>query len=55
MRSGPSTTAPVIATLKEGAPVEVLGDPVSAEGREWRPIRSGGRDGWVVAAVVHQR
>lgn len=55
MRAGPSTTAPVIGTLTEGTRVEVLGDPVSAEGREWRPIRSGGRDGWVVAVVVHQR
>jgi hypothetical protein len=55
MRSGPSTTASVIATLTEGTLVETLGDPVSAEGREWRPIRSGGRDGWVVAGVVRQR
>lgn len=55
MRTGPSTTAPVIATLREGTPVEVLGDPVSVEGRLWRQIRSNGRDGWVVAVVVRQR
>jgi hypothetical protein len=55
LRTGPSTTAPVIATLTEGTPVEALGDPVSAEGRSWRPIRSGDRDGWVVAVVVRPR
>jgi hypothetical protein len=55
MRAGPSMAAPVIMTLREGALVEALGDPISAEGREWRPIRSGDRDGWVVAVVVRQR
>jgi uncharacterized protein YraI len=55
MRTEPSTRAPVIATLREGTPVEVLGDPVTAEGRPWRQIRAGGRDGWVVAVVVRPR
>ena len=55
MRAGPSIAAPVIATLREGTPVEALGDPVSAEGRQWQQIRAGDREGWVVAVVVHRR
>lgn len=55
LRTGPSTAAPVITTLAEGTLVEVLGDPVSAEGRAWRQIRSGDREGWVVSVVVRQR
>jgi uncharacterized protein YraI len=55
MRAGPSIAAPVITTLREGTPMEALGDPVSAEGRQWQQIRAGDREGWVVAVVVHQR
>ena len=55
LRTGPSTSAPVVTTLAEGTLVVVLGDPVSAEGRSWRQIRSGSREGWVVAVVVRPR
>jgi len=55
MRQAPSTSAPVITTLREGTPVEAIGAPVTAEGRAWQQIRSGGRDGWVVAVTVRQR
>jgi hypothetical protein len=55
LRTGPSTAAPVVTTLAEGTLVEVLGDPVSAAGRSWRQVRSGDREGWVVAVVVRQR
>ena len=55
MRTAPSIRAPIITTVREGTPVEVLGDPVTVEGRAWRQIRAGGRDGWVVAVVVRQR
>jgi hypothetical protein len=55
LRQGPSVTAPVITTLREGTPVETLGDPVSAEGRQWQKVRVGDREGWVVAVVVHRR
>jgi uncharacterized protein YraI len=55
LRTGPSTSAPVITTLAEGTLVEALGDPVTVEGRAWRQIRSGDREGWVVAVVVRQR
>ena len=55
MRTGPSTSAPVVTTLAEGTAVEVIGDPVTVEGRAWRQIRAGGRDGWVVAVVARPR
>ena len=55
LRRGPSMAAPVITTLREGTLVEALGDPVSAEGRQWQEIRAGDREGWVVAVVVHRR
>lgn len=55
LRTGPSTSAPAIMTIPEGALVEVLGDPVSVEGRSWRQIRSGTREGWVVSVVVRPR
>jgi len=55
MRAAPSTTAPVITTVREGTPVEVIGAPVNSEGRAWQQIRSGGREGWVVAVTVRQR
>ena len=55
LRQGPSMAAPTIATLAEGTPVEALGEPVPAEGRTWQKVRSGDREGWVVAAVVQPR
>ncbi|HZO29584.1 MAG TPA: SH3 domain-containing protein [Chloroflexota bacterium] len=55
LRTGPSTTGPIITTLAEGTPIDFVGDPVTAEGRSWRQIRSGGREGWVVSVVVRQR
>ena len=55
MRAGPSMAAPVITTLREGMLVEAVGDPVAAEGRSWRHVRSEDREGWVVAGVVRQR
>jgi hypothetical protein len=55
MRSAPSTSAPVITTLREGTPVAVLGEPVTREGRAWREIQSGSQRGWVVAVVLRQR
>jgi len=47
--------APVITTLAEGTPVEALDEPVSTEGRSWRKVRSGDREGWVLAVVVQPR
>jgi hypothetical protein len=55
VRTGPSMQAAVITTLAEGTPVEALGEPVPAEGRSWQKIRSGDREGWVVAVVVQPR
>jgi hypothetical protein len=55
MRAAPSTSAPVITTLREGTAVAVLGEPVNAEGRAWRHIQAGNQQGWVVAVVVRAR
>ena len=55
LRTAPSTRASVIITLREGTPVAVVGEPVSAEGRSWQQIRSGDHQGWVVAVVVRPR
>jgi uncharacterized protein YraI len=55
LRTAPSTSAPVLTTLREGTAVAVLGEPVSVEGRAWRQIQAGDRQGWVVAVVVRQR
>ena len=55
LRTDPSMQASVIATLAEGTPVEALDEPVPAEGRSWQKIRSGDREGWVVAGVVQPR
>lgn len=54
LRTGPSMAGPVITTLAEGTPVDILGDPVAAEGRSWRQVRGGGREGWVLSVVVRQ-
>ena len=55
VRTDPSVRAPVIATLAEGTPVEALDEPIPAEGLSWQKIRSGNREGWVVAVVVQPR
>jgi SH3-like domain-containing protein len=55
LRERPSTSARVLTTLAEGTAVEVLGEPVTVEGRAWRQIRGGGHEGWVVAVVVRRR
>lgn len=55
LREGPSTSARVIVTLAEGTAVEVFGDPVPGAGGPWRKIRSGSREGWVVAGVIRRR
>jgi hypothetical protein len=55
LRASPSTAAAVITTLVEGTPVEPLHDTISVEGRSWRKIRSGDREGWVLSVVVRPR
>jgi len=53
MRQRPSTTAPVLRTLPEGAVVEVIGGETNAEGRSWRNVRdSGGATGWVASELL---
>ena len=55
VRTDPSLRAPVVMTLAKGTPVEMLDEPVQADGRSWQKIRSGDREGWVVAVVVQPR
>jgi hypothetical protein len=53
MRQRPSTTAPVLRTLSEGAVVEAIGSETSAEGRSWRNVRDpGGATGWVASDLL---
>ncbi len=43
----------IIAVLREGAIVIVLGEPVEVQGRLWLPVRdASGREGWVAADYV---
>jgi uncharacterized protein YraI len=55
LRASPSTSAPVVTTLAEGTPVEILDEPVPAQGRSWQRVRNGDHEGWVVAVVVQHR
>jgi hypothetical protein len=55
LRETPGLATKVITTLAEGTAVDVFGDVVMADGREWRKIRGAGREGWVVAPVVRRR
>lgn len=55
LRDGPSTSARVIVTLAEGTAIEVFGDQVPGPGGPWRRVRSGSREGYVVAGVVRRR
>ena len=55
LRTGPSTSAPIITTMREGTAVEAIGEPINAEGRSWRQIRAGAQQGWVVSVVVRAR
>jgi SH3-like domain-containing protein len=45
----------VVTTLAEGTPVEILDEPVPAQGRSWQRVRNGDHEGWVVAVVVQHR
>jgi DNA-binding helix-hairpin-helix protein with protein kinase domain len=45
VRAAPSLTATIIASLQEGAEVEIIESATSPDG--WQRIRFGGRDGWV--------
>lgn len=55
LREGPGTSSRVITTLAEGTPVELFPDEATVNGQAWRRIRSGNREGWVVAPVVRRR
>lgn len=53
LRRDPSTQAPVVKTLSEGASVEGIGGERQAEGRSWRNVRDqSGTTGWVAAELL---
>ena len=55
LREGPGLGTRVITTLAEGTPIEIFDETATADGRPWRRIRGGNREGWVVAPVVRRR
>jgi SH3-like domain-containing protein len=55
LREAPSTASAVLASLPEGAVVEVVAGPRASEGREWLQIRTGPLTGWVIAEAITQR
>jgi hypothetical protein len=53
LRQSPSTGAPVLRSLAEGAVVEVVGPDTQADGITWRNVREpGGAVGWVSAEFL---
>lgn len=53
LRSGPGLSYTVIVTLWNGAPLTVTGDPVTADGYTWYPIRTGyGTEGWIADVAL---
>jgi hypothetical protein len=53
LRQSPSTTAPVVKSLADGASLEVVGADQEAEGRTWRNVRdSAGATGWMAAELL---
>ncbi|HWV24374.1 MAG TPA: SH3 domain-containing protein [Thermomicrobiales bacterium] len=53
VRSGPGLGYSVIVALWDGAPCTITGDPVSADGYTWYPIRTGyGTEGWVAGEFL---
>jgi len=42
----------IIGSLEEGALIEILGEPIEAEGRRWVPVRDAqGHEGWLAAEL----
>lgn len=53
VRSEPSTTADVVATLNRGDVVAITGEPKDADGYTWYPVRTeDGKEGWVAADFI---
>jgi hypothetical protein len=55
LRDAPGTRSRVLTTLAEGTVVEVLSAPVTVDNQPWRLVRSGSREGWVLALVLRPR
>jgi len=52
LHTGTSISTQTIATLPDGASVELIEGPILVEGRFWRKIRAGGHEGWMAADYV---
>jgi uncharacterized protein YraI len=53
VRSTPSTTAPVVTSIREGTPVEILAGSANADGLPWARVRiTETTVGWVVATAL---
>jgi hypothetical protein len=53
VRQRPSTTAPVVVSVQDGAIVDLVGLDQPSEGRTWRSIRTeDGQAGWIAAEFL---
>jgi uncharacterized protein YgiM (DUF1202 family) len=54
LRAQPSLSSELLATLPGGARVELRGELVRAEQRDWAPVRYGAIEGWVDSQFLRQ-
>jgi hypothetical protein len=52
MRGAPSTTAPIVRTVRDGAVVNNLNQQQTAEGITWRRVAEGDAEGWISAELL---
>jgi hypothetical protein len=52
LRSAPSTGAPVVRQLRDGAEVTNLNQQQTADGLTWRRVAEGDAEGWVAAELL---
>ena len=52
LRSAPSTSAPIVQRLRDGAVVTNLDQQQTAEGLTWRRVAEGDVDGWIAAELL---
>ncbi len=52
LRSSPSTTAPVVEQVRDGAIVTNLDQQQSAEGMTWQRVADGSAEGWIASDLL---
>jgi hypothetical protein len=53
LREGPTTTAPVLATLASATPLQLLEEAPSIDDFSWAHVRTDdGTEGWVIASAI---